>query len=60
MLYDDEDPHPEREWSPKTKRNVSMSVAIVLAFLVLKGLLVGPGPRLVQEQRPETSIIALR
>ena len=59
MLYDDKERDPAWEWSSKTKRNVSISVAIVLALLVLKGLLVGPGPRLVQEQRPE-SVIALR
>jgi hypothetical protein len=48
MLYDKER-HPEWDWSPNTKRNVSISVAIVLALLVLKSLIVGPGPRVVQE-----------
>jgi hypothetical protein len=52
--------HPQREWSPKTERNVSISVAVILALLMLKSLFVGPGPRVVQEQRPDTSIIALR
>jgi hypothetical protein len=41
--------HSDREWSPKTKRNVSISVAVVLALLVLKSLFVGPGLRVVQE-----------
>jgi hypothetical protein len=51
----------QREWSPKTERNVSISVAALLALLVLKSLVVGPGPRVVQEQqRPEASIVALR
>jgi hypothetical protein len=52
--------HPQREWSPKTERNVSISVAVILALLVLKTLVVGPRPGVVQEQRPETSIAALR
>jgi hypothetical protein len=48
-MLNDKERHPEWEWSPKTKRNVSISVAIVLALLVLKSLIVGPGPRVVQE-----------
>jgi hypothetical protein len=59
-MLNDKNRNPEREWSPKTERNVSISVAVALALLVLISLVVGPGPRLVQEQRPETSIIALR
>jgi hypothetical protein len=56
MLYDSER-HPEREWSPKTERNVSIGVVVVLALLVLTNLFVGPGPRVVQERN---SMIALR
>jgi hypothetical protein len=53
--------HSQRERSPKTERNVSISVAVVLALLALKSLVVGPDPRVVQEQqRPEPSIVALR
>lgn len=56
MLYDEER-HPESEWSPKTERNVSIGVVVVLALLLLINLFAGPGPRVVQEGN---SIIASR
>jgi hypothetical protein len=47
----------ERQWSPTTERNVSVGVAAVLALVVLINLFVGPGPRVVWEQGPETTIL---
>jgi hypothetical protein len=48
-MLDDKERHQDGVWSPTTKRNVSISVAVVFALLVLKSLFVGPGPRVVQE-----------
>jgi hypothetical protein len=56
MLKDNER-HQDGEWSPTTRRNVSISVAVVLFLLVLKSLFVGPGPRVFQENEHYREIV---